>query len=170
MKNFIAIFLLVWCGSVWAETAYVIDNVNAKLRSGKGENYRTLRVLSASTEVEVIEADDDEFTKVKTSEGQIGWIKSSLLKSQRADGKGGMENPLAIVAVPDVSKDSLVPGDLVAAKPQSENSAVPHGQVHADPPLTTLLMVALGAFLVGVAAGATALRAYYLRRLHGLRI
>lgn len=169
MKNFSIILLLVWCGTAYAETAYVIDNVNAKLRSGKGENYRTLRILPAKTEVEVVES-DEEFTKVKTAEGQFGWIKSSLLKSQRSEGKEGVENLVAPLPQLDGSKDTSPQNEAIGAKPQGDLVPVPHRQETGDTPLVTLLIVGLVAFLAGVAVGVAALRAYYLRRLHGLRI
>jgi hypothetical protein len=78
MKIFVSMLMLLWCAAGYAETASVIDNARANLRTGKGENYRFLRVLPPKTEVEIIETSDD-YTKVKTAEGQTGWVKSSLL-------------------------------------------------------------------------------------------
>jgi hypothetical protein len=166
MKNILLALLLFWHGSATADTAYVAENVNAKLRSGKGENYRTLKVLAAKTEVEVLEP-DDEFAKVKTAEGQVGWIKSSLLKPISKSPKDVAETVMVVSQQPDLS----TPGaEETPATPPNIAASVPNGPDQNNKSISTLLTVALVAFLAGIAVGAFALRAYYLRRLRGLRI
>ncbi|MBS4098383.1 MAG: SH3 domain-containing protein [Sulfuricella sp.] len=168
MKNFSMILLLAWSGATWAEPAYVMDSVNAKLRSGKGENYRTLRIIPSKTEVEIIEP-DDEFAKVKTADGQIGWIKSSLLKSQPSETKEGIDSASQATPMPEMNKEPSAPVDSVAKVP-NEASAAPRFQGTGDMSFSSILMIALVAFLAGVGVGVVALRTYYLKRLHGLRI
>lgn len=168
MKNILLALLLFWYASATADTAYVAENVNAKLRSGKGENYRTLRVLPSKTEVEVLEP-DDEFAKVKTAEGHVGWIKSSLLKSDPKPPNEVVEPVTVVSQQPDKSVNMSVAGEPPKTPPNIAAS-VPDGPDQNNKSISTLLIVALVAFLAGIAVGAFALRAYYLRRLRGLRI
>lgn len=164
MKNLVLVLMLLGAQIAWAETAFVVDNVNAKLRSGKGENYRTLRVLPAKTEVDILEP-DEEFAKVKTADGQVGWIKSSLLRTQKAEGKDVQE--VTVLQMPVQEPPVQIQQGQEGEMPTAASQPAP---IAADKSYTTLLTVALLAFLAGVAVGAAALRAYYLKRLHGLRI
>lgn len=176
MKIVATILMLLWCGIVTAETAFVVEGVRAKLRSGDGENYRTLRVLPASTEVEITEA-GQEFTKVKTLDGQIGWIKSSLLQPVAPvapSAAAPSSAQLADTANPAASLVEAAQKDLLAAREQLEKMQSELEKERAltkgEPQLSTILLIALMAFAAGMAIGALLLRAYYFRRLHGLRI
>ena len=168
MKNFIAALMVLWSATVAAESATVVDNVRANLRSGKGENYRSLRSLPARTEVEVIERDDD-YSKVKTADDQTGWVKSSLLVA------------IEPAPVAEAASQAAAAVDLVAAQKEilaaREQMSRMQGELEkersrtkGEPLLTTLFQVGLAAFVAGIIAGGLLLRAYYLRRLHGLRI
>jgi uncharacterized protein YgiM (DUF1202 family) len=168
MKIFATFLMLLWYGIATAETANVVDNVRANLRSGKGENYRTLRILPAKTEVEIIEA-DDEYTKIKTAEGQTGWVKSSLLTSS--------QQPLAAEATsqaPPSEELSAAQKELLAARTQlvkmQNDLEQERARTKGEPLHATLFLVALVAFAVGLISGAILLHTYYIRRLHGLRI
>lgn len=178
MRIFAAIIMLLWCAAVTAETAKVMEGVRAKLRSGEGESYRTLRILPAKTEVEIAET-GREFTRVKTADGQTGWIKSSLLQPVLA---APLAAPVALVASPAMPAPEAAQQDLLGAREQPaktpseleqmreqgrEQERAPPGE---EPQFATLFLVALAAFVVGMAVGALLLRAYYLKRLHGLRI
>ncbi|MHB1291679.1 MAG: SH3 domain-containing protein, partial [Sulfuricella sp.] len=59
MKIFLFLVMLVWGGMATAQTALVTDTARVNMRSGKAENYRLIRVLPPSTEVRVIEIDQD---------------------------------------------------------------------------------------------------------------
>jgi len=168
MNIFIVALMMSWAGMVAAESASVVDNVRANLRSGKGENYRSLRILPAKTEVEVLESDDD-YSKIKTADGQTGWVKSSLLNSVQQ------------AAAAEAASQAAPAFDLVAAQKEilaaREQLAKMQGELEqersrtkGEPLLTTLYLVALAAFVAGMMIGALLLRTYYLRRLHGLRI
>lgn len=172
MKFFAAILMLLWCSVASAETAQVIEGVRAKLRSGDGENYRTLNILPASTEVEVTEA-GQEFTKVKTQNGQIGWIKSSLLQpvqpTPAPTAAPAMETGnQAATAVEAAQKDLLAAREQLI-KMQSELERE-RARTNGEPKFAVLALIALAAFVIGMVIGALLLRAYYFRRLHGLRI
>jgi uncharacterized protein YgiM (DUF1202 family) len=168
MKIFVTILMLLWYGVATAETANVVDSVRANMRSGQGENYRTLRILPAKTEVEIIEA-DGEYTKIKTAEGQSGWVKSSLLIPSQPPSAAES----AAQAAP--SEDlGAAKKELLAAREQltkTQNDLEKERALTKGEPLhATLLWVALAAFAVGLISGAMLLRTYYNRRLHGLRI
>lgn len=172
--------MLLWCAAVTAETAKVMEGVRAKLRSGEGESYRTLRILPAKAEVEVAET-GREFTRVKTADGQTGWIKSSLLQPVPAMA-APLAAPVAQVASPAVPVLEAAPQDLLGAREQPAKTPSELEQMReqmqeqerahpgGEPQFATLFLVALAAFVVGMAVGALLLRAYYLKRLHGLRI
>lgn len=168
MKIFVAILMSAWCAVAVAEPASVVDNVRANLRSGKGENYRTLRILPAKTTVEVLES-DGEYSKVKLEDGQTGWIKSSLVTSVQSA-------PLTETVTPAVSSVDLsaIQKELVTAREQLAKMQGELEQERAltkgEPQHTTLILVGLAGLAVGVIIGALVLRAYYIRRLHGLRI
>jgi hypothetical protein len=172
MKIFAAILMLLWCSVASAETAQVIEGVRAKLRSGDGENYRTLSVLPASTEVEVTEA-GQEFTKVKTQDGQIGWIKSSLLQPVRP-APAPPSAPVVDTGSQAASAVEAAQKDLLAAREQlikmQSELEQERARTKGEPQIGTLALIALAAFAMGMAIGALLLRAYYFRRLHGLRI
>lgn len=167
MKIFLAALMLIWSGMVAAESASVIDNVN--VRSGKGENYRSLRVLPAQTEVEVIESSSEGYTKIKASDGQTGWVKSSFLNvvqpapTTETDSKAAPAFDI-VAAQKEIraARDEL-------AKTQTELEQE-RTRTKGEPQRLTLYLIALAAFVGGAIVGALLLRTYYLRRLHGLRI
>jgi len=175
MKFFAVVLMFLWSGIVSAENVQVIEGVRAKLRSGDGENYRTLRVLPAKTMVELIEQ-GDEFSKVKSQDGQIGWIKSSLLQSLHAQSaaaptpavepvEAGKASVTPVVAVPKVPHDTSE-----RLNEEQKNLVKEPVRSNGEPQFTTLLLSTLAAFVAGMALGAFLLRSYYLKRLHGLRI
>lgn len=186
MKLFAVILMLLWSGLVSAENAQVIEGVRAKLRSGDGENYRTLRVLPSKSVVEVIEQ-GDEFSKVKSQDGQYGWIKSSLL--QPLPLQSGAAKVLATPAQASVQVSAAAPmeavkapvtpveaaqKDLLEAREQlikmQKELEKERARTDGEPQFSTLLLSALAAFVAGMALGAFLLHTYYLKRLRGLRI
>jgi uncharacterized protein YgiM (DUF1202 family) len=168
MKIFVAILMSVWCAVAVAEPASVIDNVRANMRSGKGENYRTLRSLPAKTMVEVLES-DGEYSKVQLEDGQTGWVKSSLLAASKAPAPV----EATVQAMPSVDL-TAIQKELVTAREQLVKMQGELEQERAltkgEPQHSSLILAALAGLAVGVIIGMLVLRAHYLRRLHGLRI
>jgi len=71
--------------SALAETRYVSDNLEITMRSGKGNSFSILRMLSSGTPVEVLEVDkDDGYTRVRTSNGKEGWVLTRYLMRTQA--------------------------------------------------------------------------------------
>lgn len=166
MRIFLFITLLLWGGAAVAQTAQVVDATGVNMRSGKAENYRIIRVLPPHTEVRVVEVGPD-YTKVRTAEGEAGWVLTKLLVISKAEEEKADQNQAALEEV----KKELVAAQVEVANLQREleNSQHP-GSEGAPRPLPSMLLVALGAFAAGIVLGILMLRAYYQRRLHGLRI
>lgn len=165
MRIFLFLGMLLWGAWVPAETAQVSDTTHVNLRSGKAENYRVIRVLPPRTEVEVIEAEQG-YARVKTAEGETGWVLAKLLNPRKAEAEKASPNQAAL----DAARQELVAARVEMANLQRELEKV-HRQEpgEAGKPLPFLLL-ALSAFAGGVAIGVLALRAYYQKRLQGLRI
>ena len=156
-----------------------MEGVRAKLRSGDGENYRTLRVLPANTEVDIVEENKEgsEFTKIKTADGQYGWMKSSLLQpistQEQAVSALVPTQPVSDkktgTPVSEATQKELIAMREQLAKMQTELEKE-RARANGEPRFSVLLLSALGAFAMGVAIGAFLLHIYYIRRLHGLRL
>ena len=72
--------------SAMAETRYVSDRLETQMRSGKGTQFRILRMLPSGTALEVLEVDQENgYTRVRTPGGVEGWVLSRfLMKGQAA--------------------------------------------------------------------------------------
>ncbi len=70
----IGFLLLVADTGAATDIRYVSDVLVVTLRAGQGDNYEVLRSLRSNTPVEVIE-ENDEYLKVKTQEGDVGWVR-----------------------------------------------------------------------------------------------
>ena len=164
MKIFLFLATLMWGGTAAAQTALVTDAARVNMRSGKAENYRVIRVLPPGAEVQVIETDQN-YAKVKAADGETGWVPHKLLTLRETDAEKDAKNQAALEAAQK---------ELVAARVELANLQREMGRTHNPPengaPVSFLLLSAFGAFACGVAVGAMALKAYYQKRLHGLRI
>lgn len=160
---------LLWGGAAMAQTAQVIEASGVNMRSGKAENYRIVKVLPPKSEVKVLEI-DQEYTKVKTSDGASGWVLNKLLIVQdAAEEKPERKSPPETA---EATQKALIAARVEVAGLQREleriNRADPGNAPKTSFPF--VLLVALGAFAIGVAVGILILKAYYQKRLHGLRI
>ncbi|MDD5240943.1 MAG: TIGR04211 family SH3 domain-containing protein [Sulfuricella sp.] len=166
MRVFLLITTLLWGGVAIAQTAQVVEASGVNMRSGKAENYRIVKVLPPNSEVKVLEADQD-YTKVKTSEGETGWVLSKLLIIQKAVEEKTGQNKAELEA----AHKELVASRVEVASLHRELERVNRAEPGSAPkPFSFILLAALGAFAVGVATGILILKAYYQKRLHGLRI
>lgn len=82
----LAAFSLSLCAGAFAETRYVSDDLEITMRSGKGNSFSIIRMLTSGTPVEVLEVDKDEgYTRVRSSNGKEGWVLTRyLMKTQAA--------------------------------------------------------------------------------------
>jgi len=164
MKIFLFLTMLMWGGMATAQTALVTDTGRVNMRSGKAENYRVIRVLPPSTEVQVIEIDQD-YAKVKTADGETGWVQLKLLAIRNKEPENANQNQ----AVLEAAQQELVTARVELANLQREVEQK-QNQPGASVPTSFLLLLAFSTFAGGVVIGVLALRAYYHKRLHGLRI
>lgn len=163
MKLFLFLAVLLWGGVAAAQTATVADIANVNMRSGKAENYRIIRVLPPRAELEVIEV-DQEYVKVKTADGETGWVLRKFLEIHKTEKEKTNQNQAAL----DAAQKELVAARVELASLQREMEQMSHAQ--NTPPVFTFLLVGLAAFAGGVLIGILILKAYYHKRLHGLRI
>lgn len=164
MKIFLFLAMLMWVGVATAQTALVTDTARVNMRSGKAENYRVIRVLPPSIEVQVIEIDQD-YAKVKTADGETGWVQLKLLTIRKTEAENTTQNQAALEA----AQKELVTARVELANLQREVEQK-QNQPGTTAPTSFLLLLAFSTFAGGVVIGVLALRAYYRKRLHGLRI
>lgn len=88
MKKFwtIAVPSLVACSLamaniVLAEQRYVVDTIVVSLREGPGSQYKAIKTVQTGQSMEVIESKNN-FLRVRTSEGDEGWLPSQYTASQ----------------------------------------------------------------------------------------
>lgn len=164
MKIFLFMMALMWGGMATAQTALVTDSVRVNMRSGKAENYRVIKVLPPNAEVRVLDTDQD-YAKVKTAEGETGWVLLKLLIIHKTDTEQTSSPQTAL----ESTQQELVAArvELATLQREMEQMRVPPER---NSPTPFLLLLTLGGFACGTIVGALALRAYYHKRLHGLRI
>ena len=75
--------LLVFCATAGAQTRYVSDQLEITLRSGPGNQYRILRMLESGVAVEIIERNDQGWSRIRAG-GTEGWVLSRYLMNQPA--------------------------------------------------------------------------------------
>ena len=163
MKIFLFLAMLMWGGMATAQTALVTDTARVNMRSGKAENYRVIRVLPPSIEVQVIEIDQD-YAKVKTADGETGWVQLKLLAIRKTEAENTTQNQAAL----ETAQKELVTARVELANLQREVEQKQNQPGPGAP--TSFLLLAFSTFAGGVVIGVLALRAYYRKRLHGLRI
>jgi uncharacterized protein YgiM (DUF1202 family) len=162
MRNFIFFLVLCWAGSVWADTASITGNANANLRSGKTDAYRVIRSLPVGTQVEVL-AVDQEHAKVRTKDGDIGWVPLRLLQ---------------VVRTAQPSEDSVADSlqqtqaQLKAAQQRLSEVQDELEQERDQARVKDVMLVAVAvvALAIGMFLGMALLELYYRKRLNGLRI
>ena len=68
-----------------AETLYVSDRLEIQMRTGKGTQFRILRMLPSGTALEILEVDQENgYSRVRTPSGVEGWVLSRFLMQGRA--------------------------------------------------------------------------------------
>lgn len=81
----VVVLVLALNGLAAAETRYVSDRLEIQMRTGKGNQYRILRMLPSGTALEVLETDTENgYTRVRTPGGVEGWVLSRFLMKGRA--------------------------------------------------------------------------------------
>lgn len=87
--------LTIAVSSVYAaQYQYVSDQLIITLRNGKGNTYQILKTLPTGTRVEVLETTDEGYTRVRTSDGTEGWVRSQYM----------MDDPTAAMRLEETSR------------------------------------------------------------------
>ena len=87
MKATILSIVLVFgvFANAMAETRYVSDRLEIQMRTGKGTQFRILRMLPSGTPVEILETDQENgYSRVRVPGGVEGWVLTRLLMKGRA--------------------------------------------------------------------------------------
>ena len=81
-KLLAAALLAVWAGAAGAETAYVTDILRLGLHQAQDTSDRAFRTLVSGAELEVVERVPN-YARVRTTDGQVGWVKSAYLVADK---------------------------------------------------------------------------------------
>jgi SH3 domain protein len=86
LTRLVFIFCLGLASSATADTRYVSDRLEIQIRTGKGTEFKILRMLPSGTALEVLEIDQENgYTRVRSPGGVEGWVLSRfLMKGQAA--------------------------------------------------------------------------------------
>jgi SH3 domain protein len=72
-------------GLAQAETRYVSDRLEIQMRTGKGTQFKILRMLPSGTALEVLEVDQQNgYSRVRSPGGVEGWVLSRYLMKGKA--------------------------------------------------------------------------------------
>jgi SH3 domain protein len=84
--SLVVVLLLGMASSAAAETRYVSDRLEIQMRTGKGTQFRILRMLPSGTALDVLEVDQENgYSRVRAPGGVEGWVLSRyLMKGQAA--------------------------------------------------------------------------------------
>lgn len=77
-----------------ADTRYVIDKLEATVRSGQGTEYQILRIIPSGTPVKILEQAEDGYVRVELQDGKTGWMLGRYLS----------ETPIARVRLADAKQ------------------------------------------------------------------
>ena len=68
--------------SAQAETQYVSDHLVITVRTGQGAQFQIIKTLESGEHVEVLETTDTGYTKIKSSDGTEGWVRTQYLAEE----------------------------------------------------------------------------------------
>ena len=63
----------------YAKSQYVTDILYITLRTGPGDEFKVLKALKTGTKLELIEENDDGYSRVTTESGEEGWARTKYL-------------------------------------------------------------------------------------------
>ncbi len=84
-SSLILVLLIAISGLAQAETRYVSDRLEIQMRTGKGTQFKILRMLPSGTALEVLEVDQQNgYSRVRSPGGVEGWVLSRYLMKGKA--------------------------------------------------------------------------------------
>ncbi len=81
-KLILAALLALWLSGASAETAYVTDILRLGLHQAEDTSDRAFRTLVSGAELEIMERRPN-YARVQTADGQVGWVKSAYLVTEK---------------------------------------------------------------------------------------
>jgi len=66
----------------YAKTQYVSDHLVITVRTGQGAQFQIIKTLESGEHVEVLEVTDTGYTRIETSDGTEGWVRSQYLAEE----------------------------------------------------------------------------------------
>jgi SH3 domain protein len=83
IKHFLSyFFLLVLSFAAQAETQYVSDHLVITVRTGQGAQFQIIKTLESGEHVKVLETTDTGYTRIETTDGTEGWVRSQYLAEE----------------------------------------------------------------------------------------
>ena len=61
------------------DVKYVSDDLHITVRTGKGTDFQVLRTIDSGTRVELLEAGNDGYARIRLENGVVGWVLSRYL-------------------------------------------------------------------------------------------
>ena len=77
----LALLLLSFAAAASANTGWVRGSIRLNLRSGAGTQFKIIGAVETGDELQVLKTGDS-WTRVKTSEGKLGWIPGGYLETE----------------------------------------------------------------------------------------
>lgn len=71
--------LFILSFSAQAETQYVSDHLVITVRTGEGTQFQIVKTLESGAHVKVLEVSDSGYTRVETTDGIEGWVRTQYL-------------------------------------------------------------------------------------------
>jgi len=75
-------FIFALSFTVQAETQYVSDHLVITVRTGQGAQFQIIKTLESGEHVKVLEKTETGYTKIETSDGIEGWVRSQYLADE----------------------------------------------------------------------------------------
>jgi len=85
------LILSLFIPTAYAKTQYVTDVLYISMRDSYEDGAQTMRVIKSGTALEILEEVEEGFSKIRTPNGQEGWVKSKYL----------LDDPVAALQVKD---------------------------------------------------------------------
>lgn len=155
MRIFSVITMLFLGLPCLADNATVVDGGRVNLRSGRADTFRVIKSLAPGTRVEIIH-DETGYLKVKTATGEIGWLPARMLNIETNSAPREEPNPMINTLQTQLTQ-------LRTELAQTQRPATGYAS-------WVVASAAVLGVIFGVLLGMGGLRAYYQRRLKGLRI
>ena len=68
--------------SAQAKTQYVSDHLVITVRTGQGKQFQIIKTLESGAHVKVLETTDTGYTKIETTDGIEGWVRTQYLADE----------------------------------------------------------------------------------------